>query len=153
MGKYTRVAIYVCAGCNQEIEPPMQGDITTGYGIDRDGNKYCYACCAAQDRQYMIDNGRITLYLSKETNPNYTGLGTMDSRYPDLYYVTNWPNSLSFPVRGYPHKGKHNIARNRYDVWFVGPDKHIWHGVRYGDMTDICHCKRTKQVIAAPGAQ
>jgi hypothetical protein len=41
--------------------------------------------------------------------------------------------------------GRHNIAGVRYDVWFRGPDGHVWWGVQYGDMTQICHCKRTKE--------
>jgi hypothetical protein len=76
----------------------------------------------------MKDEGRITLYL------------TDDGR------VTNWPNSLSF--KGHVSKGRHNIAGTRYDVWFTGPDGHRWHGTQYGDNTQICHCKRTKERVS-----
>ena len=29
-----------------------------------------------------------------------------------------------------------------YDVWFIGPDGKEWHGVQYGDLTQVCHCRR-----------
>lgn len=97
---------------------------TGGYGQDENGKTLCYACCADQDRQYMIEHGKITLFLSN-------------------HQVRNWPGSLVFPTRNI-RKGKHNIAHTRYDVWFVGPDNHVWRGVQYGNNTMILHCKRTK---------
>ena len=73
----------------------------------------------------MTEHGRIMLYLSNGE-------------------VMNWPGTLRFPA--HVRKGRHNIAGSRYDVWFAGPDGFQWHGVQYGDNTQICHCKRTKQV-------
>ena len=104
--------------------------ITRGYGQDRDGKKYCYDCCADNERQAMLDTGRATLYLVKDNGH---------------YEVTDWPGKLRFKVY-YKHVGRHNIAGNRIDVWFDGPDGHVWHGVQYGDWTDICHCKSTKEI-------
>ena len=124
----------ICSCCNNEI-PPSKYQFTTGYGIDREGNKVCYTCCGDNDRKRMVEDGAITLYL---TNREKDGV-----KRPR---VVNWPGSLEFNV--YLHKeGRHNIAGKRRDVWFRGPDNHVWHGVQYGDMTEICHCKRTKEVL------
>jgi hypothetical protein len=99
-------------------------------GKDANGKKHCYACCAEQDRKQMRETGRITLYLSD------------DSKAFGTYKVTNWPGSLTFPCHS-PRTGRHNIAGKRIDVWFTfeGQD---WHGVQYGDNTQICHCKKVK---------
>ncbi len=102
-------------------------EITTGYGRDENGKTFCYACCAEGDKQYMREHGKITLYLVNRNGK---------------YFVTNWPSSLEFKVTGFS-KGFHNIARTRYDVWFTFEGQN-WHGVQYGDMTQICHCKRVK---------
>lgn len=106
-------------------------DITTGYGTDANGKTYCYDCCAEADKKEMRKTGRATLYLIIVNN------GT--SNYAK---VTNWPGSLVFDYLHY-RKGHHNIAGTRYDVWFKFEGK-TWHGVTFGDMTQICHCKVTK---------
>jgi len=38
--------------------------ITSGYGIDHDGKRHCYACCHARELAYMAEHGRIDAYLS-----------------------------------------------------------------------------------------
>lgn len=105
------------------------GKNTTGYGTDREGKRYCYDCCAEIDRQDMIATGKATLYLSG-------------------WEVTDWTGHLRFQA-GTVRKGRHNMAWVRYDVWFLGPDGHEWHGVQYGDNTQICHCRRTKTKMAS----
>lgn len=163
MSRIVRVAIYICDRCQEEIPSPEPGDITTGSGVTGDGAKHCFPCCAAMDREYMLAHGKITLYLVERDDPNYYGhadlqdwarLGNVNI-YPQkrrvAHAVTNWPNSLSFRVCGGPRRSRHNIARWRYDVWFVGPDGHLWHGYKCGDDIDICHCKRTKRTVASDG--
>lgn len=161
--KYTRVAIYTCQRCLQEIEPPSRDDSCgSGYGINADGDKHCYPCCGDLDREYMISNGRMTLYLVEGLAPYYDGVLDEWARlagaaiYPQpkrmAHYVTNWPNSLSFRTLSSPSRSRHNMARWRYDVHFIGPDGYIWHGYQCGDMTQICHCKRTKQLAQLAGA-
>lgn len=121
-------------------EPSVGATVGTGYGQDADGKRYCYACCATRDREQMVRDGKATLYLSRdETGP---AVGNMGPRYS--YKVTNWPGSLVFKVGGAIRHGKHNIARTRSDVWFTGPDGKEWHGVQYGDNTQLCHCRRIK---------
>lgn len=107
-------------------------EITRGYGTDAQGNRHCYTCCAEQDKAQMRNQGRITLYLT--TKPDLGG------SYGDAE-ISNWPGSLK--LRGRYHKGRHNIARTRYDVWFTFEGNN-WHGVQYGDNTQLVHCKKVK---------
>lgn len=112
--------------CGHVPTPDAHG-IGTGYGRDAaDGRTYCYACCADRERARMVESGRATLYLSTATRE-----------------ITDWPGMLRFRALSI-RKGRHNIARTRYDVGFVGPDGQPWHGVQYGDNTEIIHCKRVK---------
>lgn len=126
------VHLFYCSGCEQSkghVNPDSFG--TAGYGEDEHGRRYCFACCAVRDLASMAETGRATLYLTGK---------------PGEYRITNWPDSLSF----IPYKariGRHNMAGKRYDVWFSGPGElpslsAEWHGVSYGDNTQICHCKR-----------
>ena len=110
--------------CDCGHPPSEHAEFTTGYGTDSDGKTACYACCAEKDKERMIQTGRAVLYLSNRK-------------------ITNWPGSLSFDV-SHISKGRHNIARTRYDAWFTGPDGKNWHAVQYGDMTQIAHCRRVK---------
>lgn len=114
----------ITCDCGHESEPTQY---TGGYGLDRDGKTHCYQCCADIERASMVESGKATLYLVEEDGKSF---------------VTDFGGKLSFPVR-YRKTGRHNFAGNRYDVWFGGPGGQ-WHGVTYGDMTQICHCKRTK---------
>lgn len=104
------------------------------YGLRGNDEKICYKCCAELDKEYMRKNGKITLYLTceqvKRTRPRKC-----------RGEVTNWPGSLRFSC--HTRSGRHNIVGNRYDCWFVF-EGYEWHGVTYGDNTQICHCKKTK---------
>ena len=120
-----------CYKCNKNISKPDPGSISTGYGLDVNRNKICYPCCALGDIEYMHEYGKITLYL---------GDGI----------ITNWPESLSFPVYC-SRKGKHNLAKTRTDVWFHGLDGKIWHGTQYGEFSQLCHCRRTQEKTCTSG--
>ena len=122
-----KVKSFVCDICGQHKQ--NDSDITTGYGTNSKGQIVCYDCCAEEDKKYMRENGRITLYLTVKFNG--------ESK------ISNWPGSLVFNK---PHikTGRHNIAGIRYDCWFVFEGTWWW-GVRYGDNTQLCHCKKTKQ--------
>lgn len=76
----------------------------------------------------MVETGKAWLYLVENNGQ---------------YEITNWSGSLRFSI-GRVRKGRHNIARYRYDTWFTGPDGKTWHAVQYGDNTQIAHCKRVK---------
>jgi hypothetical protein len=114
----------------------QHSNCSTGYGIEKDGRKICYACCAERDKAQMRENGEIILYLMREQSTPWEN----DNLY--THYVTNWPNSLRIQC-GVPKISKHNIAGTRYDVWFRFEGQN-WHGVQYGENTQVCHCKRLK---------
>ena len=97
-----------------------------GYGVDRDGNKICFDCCGDLDRDHLMllkKKERMVLYLTNRG-------------------IENWPGTLLIkPTRR--KIGKHNIAGTREDVWFELNGRHF-HGVRYGDFTQICHINVTR---------
>jgi len=138
----------VCADCGKTIEPPANS-CGTGYGVARDGAKVCYECCGKRDAEDMRQTGKATLYYfaGTRTPTNPDGLrvvcGATDNNDKTVSRVGNWPGTLMFRVKTWTH-GKHNIARERLDLWFIGPDGKRWHGVRYGRDTDILHCRRLK---------
>jgi len=136
----------ICDECRAAISAPNQVlTCGTGYAQTRDGKTICYACCGKRDRQTMIDTGHsrnLPLYLV--TKPDSAGT--------PIWEVTNWPGSLRFRVSGM-RKGKHNIARTRYDIWFNGPDGFEWHGVQIGEWTQIVNCRRTKTKFKTAAAE
>lgn len=121
---------FKCAACG-EVKP-VQTNGGTGYGYGENDEIVCYACCGERDKARMIETGKATLYFVPVVGAGWNACN-----------VTNWPGTLAF--RGGYSVGRHNIARKRYDVTFNGPDGYVWHGVTYGDNTQICHCKRTKK--------
>jgi len=121
----------ICTKCKKKIVKPADS-CGTGYGIDKDNNKVCYACCAENDKEQMRQDGKTVLYLSKSKD-----------KVP-VHQLTNWPGTLKISVN-YMRTGRHNIAGVRYDVWFWFEGAH-WHGIQYGDNTQLCHCKRLKKV-------
>ena len=117
---------FVCSECHKEIELQKSGG--TGYGSDPvTGLKVCYACCGLRDAQEMRSTGKACLYLTSTNGASK---------------LTNWPGTLTI----HPYRmtiGRHNIAGKRFDVWFSFEGQK-WHGVQYGENTQICHCKRVK---------
>jgi len=105
----------------------VSSGIGTGYGTDEEGKTYCYACCAENDKQWMREHGKITLYLSDKG-------------------ITNWPGSLIFPIKRLK-KSKHMVfgrSTPREDVWFEFEGE-LWHGVQRGGNNQICRCVRGKR--------
>lgn len=103
---------------------------TTGYGIAKDGSHHCFACCADLDREAMDASGRAALYLTTEESGRAS--------------VGNWPGTLRYPVIGPVSKGRHNLARVRYDFTFRDHVGAEWRGTQYGDNTQIARCRRVK---------
>lgn len=94
---------------------------------------YCYACCAEREKARMLETGRAVLYLTRETIAG----GHV------RHFATDWPGELKFRAHTLS-KGRHNIARTRIDVWFVGPDGKPWHGVNIGD-NQLLRCRRIQK--------
>ena len=117
-----------CGVCHVTKPCNDGGSISTGYGVAKDGSLHCFRCCGDTDAQEMRKTGKATLYLC-------------DASWKQGYgHVANWPGTLKLPVN-HLRKGRHNIARVRYDVWFRFEGTG-WHGVQYGDNTQIVHCRR-----------
>ena len=129
-----RATTFKCSACKKVKDIPDHGG--TGYGVNRQGRKVCYECCALQDRAAMLKTGKAVLYLSTDSNPVIPGHNRVVGK------VSNWPGTLSFPIYGV-RKGNHNIAGVRYDVWFTVSGEN-WHGTQYGNNTQLIHCKRIK---------
>ena len=154
-----------CKRCGNEIKAEP-GSCGTGYALIKKGGKnvrVCYACCTEIDKKNMARTGRYMLYLVKRQaaggycsleNKNDHIQRTPVARYREgnsyAYFVTNWPASLEIPCR--VSEGKHNIAGKRYDCWFYF-EGYEWHGVSYGDNSEICYVRRTKRKSPAPAYQ
>lgn len=115
---------FVCHQCGQHKS--FLSDITTGYGIDKDGNKVCYECCAKNDAKELIE-----LQPGKKT-----------IQYWDGRNITNWPGSLKISPY-HTSKGRHNIAGTRTDIYFKF-EGFSFHATQYGDMTQIAHIRKLK---------
>lgn len=121
------MSTFRCFDCKREL--PVKTDGGTGYGcFGKSNRKVCYECCAKRDIAQMSRDGKTTMYFTHKSG--------------EQSYVGNWPGSLKIDCR--VRVGNHNMAGRRYDVWFTGPDGKKWHGVTYGDNTQLCHCKRMK---------
>ena len=121
-------AQFHCHDCGQYKPFKMSGG--TGYDRDNEGNMFCYECGAKRTKADLIKRGKGHLYLTHNNLSN-------------TWTLTDWTGKLSIPLQMTPKKSFHNIARNRYDVWFYWEGQN-WHGVQYGDSTQVCHIKRAK---------
>lgn len=121
---------FKCHDCGQE--KPVQHNGGTGYArlADDSDKLICYDCCAIRDRAEMDEKGKAVLYLDYDD--------TLHS-----YMVENWPGTLRFKLDDW-RRGNHNIAGTRTDVWFRDRAGREWHGVQYGEWSQLCHCKRLK---------
>lgn len=114
-----------CDHCG--LDKPKQEQGGTGYANTPFGLA-CYECCAAIDREWLRNNRKETLYLTKDSE--------------DHYKITNWPGTLVI----WPHHVKHTSASffgrrgSRTYAWFSFEGQ-AWLGVNQGDM-QILRCRR-----------
>jgi len=121
----------------------------TRYGETAEGKIRCFTCCAEEDkaqmdRLHMDHTDKMFMYLTHLPFPmrNDRGAQKWIMGTAVAGTLTNWPGTLSFPCR--VKIGRHNIARYRYDVWFTDHNGNEWHGVQYGENTQICRCRKIK---------
>jgi hypothetical protein len=93
------------------------------------------------ERSIMIDQGKITLYLTDTGKVDYGAMG-MDK--PNEWRIGNWDDSFSIKTFGVPRKFRHPFSRQATIVYFPGPDGHVWSARNIGD-NDIAHCRRLKE--------
>jgi len=117
---------FYCSHC--KTNKTHESDFTTGYARKRNGHKVCFDCMATVTEKEMLRDGKTFLYLTETPTGQYE--------------VSNWCGTWKRRVM-YASKGRHNIARVRYDVWFRVKGTE-WHGVQYGDNTQVVHCKMLK---------
>lgn len=110
--------VFFCDRCH--TLQPVTHDGGTGYARRNDGTLICYACCAGVDRDDTRKQGRTVLYFDGKT-------------------ITNWPGTLTFPVR-YVRRFNHPFARRAWCGEFVGPDGKLWRFKNIGD-SQIAHCR------------
>ena len=118
-----------CDRCGAEF---VKTEYTTGYGEDPEtGKRLCFMCCGVLDSERMAVEKKYTLYLTRDKETGHA-------------VVTNWPGTLS--LRAYTDRKEHghNWGLSRTDVWFEDAHGNGWHGVHYGDNTQLCHCKKLK---------
>ena len=130
-----------CSRCHDVIPAPPAGSCTTGYGKDGAGNILCYPCCGEIEKEWIRKKGRTVLYLS-EIQAEGLPPNSRKARYTANFRVTDWPGTLNLPIT-YFKTWYHNIAHTRIDVWFDFEGQE-WHGVQYGENTQLLHCKKTK---------
>jgi len=97
--------------CGHEVSPHTEH--TTGYGVDKDGRKLCYDCCARGDREYMAREGKITAYLSD-----------------DGKRITTWSGNPLMTVSRESIGSAGGFARSAKitRVWAVDEQGNWWHG-------------------------
>jgi hypothetical protein len=128
-----------CSICNKEIK----GRIVRGYIADPgyetlrysdNGEIFvkivCPECNAELEKQTMMKEGYIGLYLYNKSIQDWYGILSFD--------LTRWSKTDCCTSKGKTH--------TRRDYWFVGPDQHEWHGFTYG-LSEYVQCYRTKKII------
>ncbi len=135
--------------CWRCTAPLTDGYAERGAPVGGGQVRICYDCAADYERDHMCLTGRATLYLLGDDSPYRDLAPRWRCRVlgDDKLRVTDWPGRLVFKCSAY-RLGRHNIAGRRIDVWFDGPDGHVWHGVNIGD-NQVLRCRRTKKLVAA----
>jgi hypothetical protein len=129
-------ATFECADCKAHKPLNTSGHgCGTGYARagQNDDTMICYECAGAREVRDLLATGKGCLYLS-------SGIGQTGRTFHKL---ANWPGTLEISLSMSPRKGRHNMAGTRYDVWFSWQGRD-WHGVQYGDNTQICHVRALK---------
>ena len=129
-----------CATCGKEL--PAKDGHASGYGLDSEGRKHCYQCCAEREKAQILKDGKGMLYLCMVCPPRIGGYYYFGWLTPTEAALTDWGGALSIPIKRVK-RGGHNIAHCRYDVWFSWEGRE-WHGVTVGENTQICHIKAIK---------
>jgi hypothetical protein len=134
--------IFKCSVCG--LERTYNGhSFTTGYGRKPGNNhKVCYDCCAKRDLKELRETGKGYLYLVVPSDKPWKN-----------WKLTNWPGSLEIMPCGWKEAERgHNWGLKRRDVWFI-LDGHYWHGVLYGDNTQVCKVEKTKSLAPYGGKE
>lgn len=124
-----RETFFVCAVCGEARTVSSEG--ASGYALLANGSMICYECCAWHDKIEMAETGKIVLYLSEDNDTT------------SRCYLSSWSGTLRIELADMRVSHRHNIAGTRRDVWFSQGGAR-WHGVQFGENTQLTHCKRLK---------
>jgi hypothetical protein len=146
-------AAFRCSVCNEAKPLNTDGVGACGYGVNACNEFVCFECCGNRDKEEMRATGKAVLYLTMQ-KAGSVGMSWHEGK-PAAWFrrngrglekyvaqVSNWPGTLKLNVSG-GNIGRHNWAGVRYDVYFMFEGEQ-WHGVTYGDMTQLCHCRKLK---------
>jgi hypothetical protein len=112
----------------------------TGYGIDAEGKRLCYACVSIRDRRELLETGKQIGYLSFEQEPKHWRRTGTESIKNGLF--TNWPGTFKVPIASVK-RSFNNFGAVRLDFWFTLEGQRF-HGVHVGDH-QIARVKRVKK--------
>lgn len=127
---WTSFKVFKCAQCKRIRQSDSPHTTGYGYRADKPKRKICFDCTGKNDRERLIVENEIVLYLVQKNGH---------------YFAQNWPGSLSIPLAGVKVSDHNFAGRNgRTDVWFAVGNNY-WHGVNIGD-NQILRCKRVKSL-------
>jgi hypothetical protein len=89
------------------------------------------------DKARMMETGITVLYLTEDNG---------------AFKVSNWPGSLTFRASVVRSHKRHNFGGRREDVYFNGPDGHVWWGWGCFENHQCFTARRTKQRWQVGGA-
>ena len=145
---------FFCFKENKIKTHPLTPLGATGYAYlnasDEDRRKVCYTCAADLDRALMDERGEITLHLdgliSLRMNPERviqkqaSGQASPGGKIS----VSNWCGSLSYSVE-LVRVGNGGMSKIRRDIYFTDHKGRVWHGVQFGNKSELVYCKRMKE--------
>jgi len=110
-----------CAKCGEEI---IQHGVGTGYAVNSQKEIICYKCCGSIDAEELRTTGKLYGYFTGD-------------------FFTNWPGSLSIPVKG-KSVSRNNFGARRTDFWLTW-EGHSYHGMQVGDFSECAFIKVLKE--------
>ena len=117
-----------CDRCGSVCIPEVY---TTGYGIYKDGKKYCFKCCG------IVDGEKLDQLTPGETLHYY-----LKKKPGEKCKVTNWPGTFEVTC-DYDIEGRHNLAGTRTDIGFTYHGRKFF-GTQYGYDSEVVHIKVRK---------
>jgi hypothetical protein len=117
-----------CSRCGSVCIPEVY---TTGYGLYKDGKKYCFKCCG------IIDGEKLDQLTPGETLQFY-----LTKKPGERCKVTNWPGTFEVTC-DYDIEGRHNLAGSRTDIGFTYHGRKFF-GTQYGRNSEIVYVKVRK---------
>ena len=114
---------------------------TTGYGVDRDGKKTCFACCGEEDKRTLRETGVLRGYLTYDQEPKVWSRKGYEAVKNGAF--TNWPGTLRLPIIERVKRSLNNWGAPRIDFWIVWEGRR-YHGVQVGESSQCATIRLVK---------